>query len=127
MGLNRQMRRPEQRQKMQEWLRAGDVERVRILSQGGIRPQDVDEARKNGYEEGYMFAATNFFKQMYAAIAKTLLEAGNSRDEIISFLVDVDNKFSVIFDADEEIEEIYKDIGVKLNIAKQDINRIEVV
>ena len=126
MGMNRQMRRHEQRQKMREWVRTGDAERVRILSQGGITPKDLEDAQKKGYEEGYMYAATNFFKQMYAAIAKSLWDAGNDKDEIISFLVDVDDRFSVIFDADEEIDEIYDLIGIKLNVAKQEMRRIEV-
>ena len=126
MGMNRQMRRQEQRQKMREWVRTGDAERVRILSQGGITPKDLEDAQKKGYEEGYMYAATNFFKQMYAAIAKSLWDSGNDKDEIISFLVDVDDRFSVIFDADEEIDEIYDLIGIKLNVAKQEMRRIEV-
>lgn len=127
MGANRAMRRREQRESMREWVRTGDAERVRILSKGGITPKDMTEAHKRGYEEGYMFAATNFFKQMYAAIAKEMLAAGNDKDDVVSFLQLVDDRFSTIFDADEEIDEIYDMIGVRLQVAKHDINRVEVV
>lgn len=127
MGMNRAMRRREQREKMHEWVRAGDAERVRILSKGGITPKDVEEAEKKGYENGYKFAATNFFKGMYAAISKELMEAGNEKDEIISFLVNVDRRFAVMFDMDDEIDDVYQKIGVRLNIANPDVDKIEVI
>lgn len=126
MGANRAMRRKETRERMREWVRTGDAEKVRILSQGGIRLQDLEEAEKRGYEQGYKYSATAFFKQMYAAIAKELHEFGNSNEDIISFLVAVDQRFSVMFDADEEIEDVYNMIGVKLNVA-QELDRIEVL
>ena len=128
VSLNRQMRRQQARQKMQEWVRDGTAERVRKLSVNGITADDLEKARKDGYEEGYLYASENFFKQMYAAIAKELLEAGNDTDEIVSFLHGVDHRFSVIFDADDEIEDVYNEIGVRLNIQKHNaLDRIEVV
>ena len=127
-AMNRAMRRQQQREKMREWVRDGTAERVRKLSQNGITHNDLEEYHKKGYEEGYLYASEAFFKQMYAAIAKELIEAGNGTDEIVSFLHQVDRRFTVIFDADDEIEEIFNTIGVRLNIAKDaTIDRINEV
>ena len=127
MSLNRQMRRQQQRQKMQEWVRDGTAEKVRKLSVNGITDKDLDAAYKNGYEAGYLYSATNFFKQMYAAIAKELIEAGNSTEEIVSFLHEVDHRFTVMFDADDEIEDVYNEIGVRINVSRDSIDRINEV
>ena len=126
-NLNRQMRRRETREKMREWVRMGDAEKVRVLSQGGIRPKDLEDAEKRGYEQGYKYASTAFFKQMYAAISKELYDAGNTPEEIISFLVEVDRRFSTMFDAEEEIEDVYNLIGVRINVEQENFDRIEVV
>ena len=93
----------------------------------GIKEKDLDTAYKNGYEEGYGFAAAAFFKQMYAAIAKELHENGNDTDEIITFLQNVDHRFAIMFDADEEVDEVFNLIGVRMNVQKDEINRIEVI
>lgn len=127
MGLNRQMRRQQQRQKMQEWVRDGTAERVRKLSVNGITADDLDKARKDGYEEGYKYASSAFFKVMYAAIAKELHEAGNSVEEIVSFLHEVDHRVAVMFDADEEIDEVFDLIGVRINVYDNSIDRISEV
>jgi len=127
MSMNRAMRRKQVRTQMQEWSRANESERVRRLTQNGITQKDLADWHKKGYEEGYLFASTNFFKQMYAAITKELLDQGNSRDEIVLFLHAVDRRFSVIFDADDEIDEIYDQIGVRINVAKDNFDRISEV
>ena len=116
--MNRQMRRQQERQKMREWVRDGTAEKVRKLSVNGITQQDLNEYHKKGYEEGYLYASEAFFKQMYAAIAKELIDAGNSKEEILSFLHSVDRRFSVIFDADDEIQDVFDSIGVRINVAK---------
>ena len=63
---------------------------------------------------------------MYAAIAKELLAAGNDRDEVVSFVKGVDHRFAVMFDAEEEIDDVYNEIGVRFNVDRNDIERIEV-
>lgn len=118
MGANRQMRRQQAREQMRQWVRDGTAERVRKLSVNGITPEDYEKVRREGYEEGYLYASEAFFKQMYAAIAKELIDAGNSTEEIVSFLHQVDRRFAIMFDADEEIDDVFNAIGVRLNIAK---------
>ena len=74
-----------------------------------------------------MFAAEKFFRKMYAAIAKELMEAGNPNDDIISFLHGVDHRFSVMFDAEEEVEDVYRATGINFVIDRNALNRIEEV
>lgn len=127
MGLNRQMRRQQTRQKMREWVRDGTAEKVRKLSTNGITPQDMEEAHKKGYEEGYLYASTAFMKKMYAAIAKELIEAGNAKEEIYMFIHNVDQRFAVMFDADDEIDDVFNQIGVRMNLQPDGISTIEVI
>ena len=127
MGMNRAMRRKQRRDKMQEWVRDGTAERVRKLSVNGLTDKDLDEAYKNGYEKGYMFASTAFMKKMYAAIAKELISAGNPADDVISFLHNVDHRFAVMFDADEEIDFVFEQIGVRFVVDRNALNRVEEV
>ena len=126
MGVNRQFRRQEQRQKMREWVRDGTAERVRKLSANGITPDDYEKVRKDSYQEGFMYASELFLKTMYAAIAKELIQAGNDREEVVSFVKGVDHRFATMYDADEEINDVYNEIGVRFNVDRNAIERIEV-
>ena len=125
MGANRQMRRQQQRKQMNDWLRTGTAERVRRLNQSGITQEDLEKYHKNGYTEGYLYASTAFLKKMYAAIAKVLTEAGNSKDDVYSFIHDVDQKFAVMFDAEEEVQSVLDEIGVRINLQPDGISTIE--
>ena len=125
-AVNRQFRRQQTRAKMQEWVRDGTAEKVRKLSVNGITVKDLDDAHKKGYEEGYLYASTAFMKKMYAAIAKELIEAGNGKEEIYMFIHNVDQRFTVMFDADEEIEDMFNQIGVRMNLQPDGISTIEV-
>ena len=126
MGVNRQFRRQEQRQKMREWVRDGTAERVRKLSANGITPDDFEKVRKDSYQEGFMYASELFLKTMYAAIAKELIQAGNDREDVVSFVKGVDHRFATMYDADEEINAVYNEIGVRFNLDRNAIERIEV-
>lgn len=126
MGTNRAIRRQQEREQIRAWKNQGMYEQVRSLQRNGITEKDLDLSYQNGYKDGYGFAAQGFFKVMYAAIAKELHEAGNGTDDIISFLQGVDHRVAVMFDAEEEIDDVYKLIGVRLNVDKNAIDRIEV-
>ena len=39
----------------------------------------------------------------------------------------MDHRVAVMFDADEEIEEVYRLIGVRMNVDKNELDRIEVL
>lgn len=125
--MNRQMRRQQAREQMRQWVRDGTAERVRKLSVNGITKQDIDDAYNKGYKEGYMEASSAFLKKMYAAMAKELIEAGNPKEDVYSFIHGVDHRFAVMFDADEEVEDVFNQIGVRMNLNPYEINTIEVI
>lgn len=128
MGANRAMRRRQAREQMGEWVRSGEAEKVRRITQNGLSQKDLDDAYNNGYKNGHYTASRAFFRQMYASIAKELHEAGNGTDEIISFLKGVDSRFAIMYDADEEINEVFDLIGVRINVDdKEVLDKIEVV
>lgn len=125
--LNRQQRRRQERETIRKWKEQGRYGQVLSLQRNGITQKDLDKAYKNGYDEGYMYSAEGFMKKMYAAIAKELIDAGNPTDDVISFLHGVDHRFAVMFDADEEIDDVFRAIGIHFNIDRTAINRIEEV
>ena len=124
--VNRQQRRKQEREQIREWKDQGRYGQVLSLQRNGITQKDLDAAYNDGYKEGYLFSAEAFMKRMYAAIAMELIEAGNPKDDVISFMHGVDHRFSVIFDADEEIDKVYDNIGVRFVIDRNAIERIEV-
>lgn len=126
-AVNRQFRRQQTRQKMQEWVRDGTAEKVRKLSVNGLTVKDLEDAHKKGYREGYLYASSAFLKKIYAAMAKELMVAGNSKEEIYSFIHNVDQRFAIMFDADEEIQDVFDTLGIKMNLEPDGINTIEVV
>ena len=125
-AVNRQQRRKQEREQIRAWKDQGRYGQVLSLQRNGITEKDLDQSYNDGYKEGYLFASECFMKRMYAAIAQELIEAGNPKDDVITFLHGVDHRFSVIFDADDEIDRIYDAIGVKFIIDRNAINRVEV-
>ena len=107
-AVNRQQRRKQERDQIRSWKDQGRYGQVLSLQRNGITEKDLDQSYNDGYKEGYLFASECFMKRMYAAIAQELIEAGNPKDDVITFLHGVDHRFSVIFDADDEIDRIYE-------------------
>lgn len=124
-AANRQFRRQQQREQMRQWVRDGTAEKVRKLSQNGITEQDLNEYHRKGYEEGYLYASSAFMKKMYAAMAQVLHEAGNPKEDIYEFIHAVDQRFVVMYDADEEVERVFDEIGIQMNIKPDGISTIE--
>lgn len=116
MGANRAQRRKAEREQMRTWQRMDRHDQVLSLQRNGITEKDLDKAREDGYRDGYMYAAEGFLKKMYAAIGAELLDAGNTKEEVLSFIKNTDHRFSVMFDADDEIKEISERLGIWLNI-----------
>lgn len=128
MGLNRQMRRRQERQQVRDWKATGRYDQMLSLQRNGITQKDLDAAFNDGYQKGYETAATGFFRQMYAAIAKEMHDAGNTQDDILAMLHNVDHRFAVMFDADDEIDDVFDLIGVRINVYnKNSIDRISEV
>lgn len=128
MSLNRQMRRRKERELLKDMKSQGRYDQMMSLQRNGITRKDLDSAYNDGYQKGYETAASGFFRQMYAAIAKEMHEAGNSKDDILTMLHNVDHRFAVMFDADDEIDDVFDLIGVRINVYNENsIDRISEV
>lgn len=126
MGANRAMRRKQVREQMHEWVRKGQMEQVRILSQNGITQKDLDECFDKGHEQGYKQGTDKTLKTVYAGVVLQLLDNGYSQDNAISFLRDLDNRLITSIDAGEDIEEVFEKTGVLLML-KEDFDRVKEV
>ena len=112
---------------MRNWQKSSDHDRLVSLQRNGITKGELDKSYEDGYRDGYGVASEAFMRLMFAAMAQELDDAGNDRDEIISFLHGVDHRFATMFDADDEIEDVYQRIGIRLNVDRNAIDRIEEV
>ena len=124
-GMNRAQRRQQERQQIKEWRNSGKINQVLSIQRNGLTSADLDKAYKDGYTEGYMYASEAFLRKIYAAVAKELIDAGKQTDEIVEFVKNVDHRFAVMFDAEEEIADVYEQIGVTFNVDRNALNRIE--
>ena len=126
MGMNRAMRRKQVRDQMHDWVRKGQMEQVRILSQNGITQKDLDESFDKGHAEGYKQGTDKTLKTVYAGVVLELLDNGNTQEEAISFLRNLDNRLITSIDAGEDIEEVFQKTGVMLML-KEDFERVREV
>ena len=126
MGMNRAMRRKQVRDQMHDWVRKGQMEQVRILSQNGITKKDLDESFDKGHEQGYKQGTDKTLRTVYAGVVLELLDNGNTQEEAISFLRNLDNRLITSIDAGEDIEEVFQKTGVMLML-KEDFERIREV
>lgn len=124
-GMNRAQRRSQQREQLRTWNKTGQIGQIMLLQKNGITQSDIDKAHSEGYREGYIYASELFMKKMYASVAKELLEKGNSGDEVAEFVKNLDHRFAVIIDADEEIEDVYERLGIRFIVDRNAIRRVE--
>ena len=127
MGANRAQRRRQEREQMRDWMRMDKADQVLALQKNGITTEYLDQVREEGYRDGYMYASEKFLRKMYAAIAQVLLEAGNSNEDIITFVKETDHKFAVMFDAEDEIQRVYEQTGLYFNVDRNALNRVQEV
>ena len=126
MGANRAMRRRQTREQMHDWIKKGQMEQARILTQNGISQKDLDESYDTGYTNGFKAGTDRAMKVIYSGIVCCLLDAGNDKDEAISFLKSVDERLLTPIDADEDIEEVLNRTGIRLML-KEDFDRVREV
>ena len=126
MGLNRQMRRQQERQTMRDWMRMPEKDRMVRMAKNGITSDYADSEYKRGLKDGFQQGANRTLKVVYAACVLEMLDAGNSKEEALSFLKAVDNRALTSIDEKEDIEEVYKRTGVWLEL-KEDFDRIREV
>lgn len=126
MGANRAMRRKQVRDQMREWTHMGKQEQVQRLVRNGITQKDLDDCYNKGHEEGYKQGTDKTLKTVYAGVVLEMLANGNSKEEAISFLRNLDNRLIVSIDAGEDIEEVFEQTGVRLML-KEDFDRVREV
>lgn len=126
MGANRAMRRRQVREQMHEWVRMGKQEQMQRLVKNGISQRDLDECYDKGHEEGFKAGTDKTLRTVYAGVILELLDSGNTRDEAVSFLRNLDNRLITSIDAGEDIEEVYEKTGVRLML-KEDFERVREV
>ena len=126
MGLNRAMRRKQEREQVREWRSKGQMQQAVDMMQNGIQKKHLDAEWDSGHKAGFQAGADRTLRVVYAACVLELLDAGNSREEALSFLKAVDNRVLVSIDADEDITEVFNRTGVWLEL-KSDTNRVQEV
>ena len=126
MGANRALRRKQVREQMHEWVRTGKQEQVRRLTQNGITQADLDECFDKGHAAGFKAGTDKTLKTVYAGVIMELLDSGNTQEEAISFLKNLDNRLITSIDAGEDIEEVFNRTGVRL-VLKEDFERVQEV
>ena len=124
-AMNRKQRRQQEREQIREWRHRGEIGQVVSLQRNGITTADLDKYYKKGYDDGFMYASEQFMRKMYAAMAQELIDAGMSRDDVVSLVKGTDHRFAVMYDADDEVNEVYNRIGVYFNVDRNAINRVE--
>ena len=126
MGLNRQLRRQQERQTMRDWVRMPEKDRMVRMAKNGITSEYADSEYKRGLTDGFKQGADRALQVIYAACVLEMLDAGNSREEALSFLKAVDNRALTSIDEKEDIDEVYRRTGVVLQL-KDNFDRIREV
>ena len=126
MGANRAMRRRQVREQMHEWVRTGTQEQVQRLVRNGITQKDLDECYDKGHAEGFKAGTDKTLRTVYAGVVLELLDSGNSKEEAISFLSNLDRRLITSIDAGEDVEEVFQRTGIQLML-KEDFERVREV
>ena len=126
MGANRAMRRKQIREQMHDWVRKGEMEQARILTQNGITQKDLTESYNKGHEDGFKAGTDKTLKTVYAGVVLELLEKGYEQVDAINFLRDLDNRLITSISENEDIEEVFDKTGVRLML-KEDFDRVREV
>lgn len=126
MGANRAMRRRQVREQMHEWVRTGEMEQVRRLSQNGITRADLEKSYSDGHLDGFKAGTDRTLKTVYAGVVLQLLENGYENSDAIRFLQDLDNRLITSISEDDDIDEVFRKTGVQLML-KEDFERVQEV
>lgn len=126
MGANRAMRRKQVREQMRDWVRTGEMEQVRRLTQNGITSDDLHKSYGEGHKDGYKEGTDRTLRTVYAGVLLQLIENGCGSDEAAQFLRDVDNRLITSISAQEDVEEVFEKTGIRLML-KEDFERIQEV
>ena len=94
------------------------------IFRNGITEKDLADEFRKGYGAGWEDGRERLYKSVLACICLVMGEDGKDSDEIINFLRIVDNRVMVSIDEKEDIDEVFKNIGIELHF-KNAVDRIE--
>jgi len=107
-----------------------DKEKLSIINQkaeifrNGITDKDLKEEFQRGYGAGWSDGRERLYKEVFAAIC-LVMEEDFENDVIIDLLHAIDQRVQISIDVQEDLDEVFDRIGVKLNF-KNTIDRVEV-
>lgn len=125
--MNRQQRR--QAQKAIPKYRRGmtQEDRVKALLKNGITPDDMQKSFEEGYRAGWTAGANNMLKTSYAAFILALREHFRFwRKRCKRVLQTADHTVMTSLGHEELVEQVWEDIGLRLNF-DEPFDRIEEV
>ena len=107
--MNRQQRR-QQHKALPGWAKKSPEAQMAALIRNGITPDDLKQARQEGYTMGCNSAVT----QCYAAFCLVLEESlGFDSERVMGLLKAVDEKVIYAFDTVEMCEDVFKRLGFR--------------
>lgn len=122
----RQLAREQENRTNQLMRQYNKMQRIEMLLQNGIGPEDLKKEYGQGYEDGYKAAGVEIVKACYAAIALALRETfGYGKERIGRALQAVDEKTIYMIGADELIAQVLQDCGIEIHFTEP-VDRIEV-
>ena len=106
------------------FLRRSESEILKSLVQNGIKPKDLEEEYRRGYAAGYNVSGEQHTKSIFAAACLALHEIhGFGQKRCCEVLLKMDEHLVYHFTSAEAIEDVYKQIGLRLDF-KDPIERI---
>jgi hypothetical protein len=118
--MNRQQRRQAAKQTPAYRRGMGAEALIREMSKNGITPDQYDawgeKQYEKGWHEGFTAAGEEITKCIYATACLTLKELyGFGAGRCLKFLQLLDEKFLTSLHSSEEIDEVYKQLGLTID------------
>ena len=114
MSMARQIKRNNNKMLTKQYNGMTKDEVILSFMRNGITQKDLTENYNNGYQDGAIKEGQNIVQAIYASIVRTMIEAGNSHEEVLTFLTDVDNRFMLSFSGEEDCEQVLNDFGFRI-------------
>lgn len=126
--MNRQQRRKQQKS-LPKYMRGSSEQRKAALFKNGITLADLEQAGKDGYEQGWKQGCEYAIHVCYAATLRTtrgLLRFGRKRN--VRFMRQMDQHVTHTIDSQEAIDAAYREAGLLIDFkAVFDDERIQEV
>ena len=111
--MNRQQRRAAAKAQPR-YMRLTTEQKKARLFKNGITLDDVDQAQKEGWHEGFQTAGRETLRSIYAAIVWQLNREGRERDAIIETMRAIDQRVLESISSAEDIDEVFRQTGIEI-------------